>query len=157
MRVGVREYVEFPFERQALIDSIKHSAALLEQKPVRYPGTTHLFSFLPSKAGVGASTLALNVSAALARRGSTRVLLSDFDLNSGMMRFMLKLQNEFSVLDAVEHSGAMDENLWPQLVTTIHRMNVLHAGRVNPEHPDRRHPDPQPDSVHAPQLRRAVL
>jgi pilus assembly protein CpaE len=132
MRVGVREYVEFPFERQALIDSIQHSASLLEQKPVKYPGTTHLFSFLPSKAGVGASTLALNVSAALARRGNTRVLLSDFDLNSGMMRFLLKLQNEYSVLDAVEHSGAMDENLWPQLVTSIHRMRVLHAGRVNP-------------------------
>ena len=132
MRVGIREYIELPFERQALIDSIRHTAALLEQRPVTYRGTTHLFSFLPSKAGVGASTLALNVSAALARRPDARVLLSDFDLNSGMMRFLLKLQNDFSVLDAVERSGSMDENLWPQLVTSIQRMDVLHAGRVNP-------------------------
>jgi pilus assembly protein CpaE len=132
MRVGVREYVEYPFERQALVDSVKHSASLLQQKPVTYQGTTHIFSFLPSKAGVGASTLALNVSAALARRPEFRVLLSDFDLNSGMVRFLLKLKNEFSVLDAVERSNSMDENLWPQLVTSIHRMNVLHAGRVNP-------------------------
>ena len=36
------------------------------------------------------------------------------------------------MLDAVERSSAMDENLWPQLVTSIHRMDVLHAGRVNP-------------------------
>ncbi len=132
MRVGVREYVEFPFERQALIDSVKHTASLLEQRPVTYHGTTHIFSFLPSKAGVGASTLALNVSAALARRQDSRVLLSDFDLNSGMMRFLFKLKNDYSVLDAVERSNAMDENLWPQLVTHIHRMDVLHAGRVNP-------------------------
>ncbi len=132
MRAGVREYVEFPFERQALIDSVKHTASLLEQRPVTYHGTTHVFSFLPSKAGVGASTLALNVSAALARRPDFHVLLSDFDLNSGMMRFLFKLKNEFSVLDAVERSNAMDENLWPQLVTSIHRMDVLHAGCVNP-------------------------
>ena len=132
MRVGVREYVEFPFERQPLIDSIKHTADLLQRRPVTYHGTTHIFSFLPSKAGVGASTLALNVERGIGPPRDFRVLLSDFDLNSGMMRFLFKLKNEFSVLDAVERSSAMDENLWPQLVTSIHRMDVLHAGRVNP-------------------------
>ena len=91
-----------------------------------------MFAFLPSKAGVGASTLALNISAALARRGDGRVLLSDFDLSSGMLRFMLKLQNEYCVLDAMEHSQHMDENLWPQLVTTKDKLDVLHSGRINP-------------------------
>lgn len=132
MRVGVREFVEYPFERQALIDAVKNTASLVQQRPVSYQATTQIFSFLPSKAGVGTSTLALNVSAALARRADSRVLLTDFDLNSGMMRFLLKLKNEHSVLDAVERSNSMDENLWPQLVTPIDRMEVLHAGRVNP-------------------------
>jgi pilus assembly protein CpaE len=132
MRVGVREFVEFPFERQALVDAVKNTASLVQQRPASYQATTQIFSFLPSKAGVGTSTLALNVSAALARRQDDRVLLTDFDLNSGMMRFLLKLKNEFSVLDAVERSGSMDENLWPQLVTSIGNMDVLHAGRVNP-------------------------
>ena len=49
-----------------------------------------------------------------------------------MMRFMLKLQNEYSVIDAVEHALHIDENLWPQLVTSIDQLDVLHAGRVNP-------------------------
>jgi Flp pilus assembly CpaE family ATPase len=62
----------------------------------------------------------------------SRVVLSDFDLNSGMLRFMLKLRNEFCVLDAVEHASDMDENLWPQLVSKIVGLDVLHAGRVNP-------------------------
>ncbi|HTB12956.1 MAG TPA: AAA family ATPase, partial [Bryobacteraceae bacterium] len=82
--------------------------------------------------GVGTSTLALNVSAALARRPNTRVLLSDFDLNSGMVRFLLNLRNEYSVIDAVEHSLRIDEHLWPQMITSIGQMDVLHAGRVNP-------------------------
>jgi pilus assembly protein CpaE len=132
MRLGVREFLADPFERSLLMDSIDHMKALLERKPPLHGATTQVFSFLPSKAGVGTSTLALNISAAMSRRPSTRVLLSDFDLNSGMMRFLLNLRNEYSVIDAVEHSLHIDENLWPQLVTTMDQLDVLHAGRVNP-------------------------
>jgi pilus assembly protein CpaE len=132
MRLGVREFLADPFERALLIDSIGHVKALLERKPLTTESTTEVFSFLPSKAGVGTSTLALNFSAALARRPNMRVLLSDFDLNSGMMRFLLNLRNEYSVIDAIEHSLHVDENLWPQLVTSLDQLDVLHAGRVNP-------------------------
>ena len=132
MRLGVREFASFPFDPQALVDCLRHAASRLGNKPAGYETTTQIFSFLPSKAGVGTSTLALNVAAALARDPKAHVLLSDFDMNSGMMRFLLKLQNTYSVLDAVEHSAAMDEHLWPQLVTTIGNLDVLHAGQINP-------------------------
>jgi pilus assembly protein CpaE len=132
MRLGVREFATFPFEHQALMDCLRHAAGRLGTKPAAYEATSQIFSFLPSQAGVGASTLVLNVAAALAREPKARVLLSDFDMNSGMMRFLLKLQNSYSVLDAVEHSSAMDEHLWPQLVTTIGNLDVLHAGQINP-------------------------
>lgn len=132
MRVGVREFLSDPFDRAALMDSIDHVKALLVRKPPSHDATTQVFTFLPSKAGVGTSTLALNVSAAISRRPNMRVLLSDFDLNSGMMRFLLNLRNEYSVIDAIEHSMHIDENLWPQLVTTMDNLDVLHAGRVNP-------------------------
>lgn len=132
MRMGIREFLSDPFDRALLMDSVAHVKALLERKPPSHGSTTQVFTFLPSKAGVGTSTLALNVSAALARRPGTRVILSDFDLNSGMLRFLLNLRNEYSVLDAVEHAMHIDEDLWPQLVTTIGQLDVLHAGRVNP-------------------------
>ncbi len=132
MRLGVREFASFPFETQGLIDSLRHAASIMGNKPAGYESTSQIFSFLPSKAGVGTSTLVLNVAAALSRVPKSRVLLSDFDLNSGMMRFLLKLQNTYSVLDAVEHSAAMDEHLWPQLVTTLGNLDVLHAGQINP-------------------------
>jgi pilus assembly protein CpaE len=132
MRAGVREFLSDPFERQPLMETLANVNALLERKPAAHGCTNQIFSFLPSKAGVGTSTIALNVSAALARQADTRTMLADFDLNSGMMRFMLKLQNEFSVVDAVERSLEVDENLWPQLVTPFERLEVLHAGRINP-------------------------
>jgi pilus assembly protein CpaE len=132
MRAGVREFLSEPFERASVMDSLAHVKAALARQPAEYPATNQIFTFLPSKAGVGTSTIALNVSAALARLPDTRVLLADFDLNSGMQRFMLKLTNEFSVADALEHASEMDENLWPSLVTGVEGMDVLHAGRVNP-------------------------
>ncbi len=132
MRLGVREFLADPFERTLLAESIGQIKALLERKPPTHDSTTQVFSFLPSKAGVGTSTLAMNISAALSRRPNARILLSDFDLNSGMQRFLLNLRNEYSVVDAVEHSLNVDENLWPQLVTTMDHLDVLHAGRVNP-------------------------
>ncbi len=132
MRVGVREFLTDPFDRQSLLESLASVSQLVQRRPPVLESTSEIFAFLPSKAGVGTSTIALNVSAAIARRPDTRVLLSDFDLNSGMLRFMLKLQNEYSVIDAAEHALEIDENLWPQLVTTFNNLDVLHAGRVNP-------------------------
>jgi len=132
MRAGIREVVTDPFDTSMMLDALGTVSTRLGSQPVQHATTNQIFSFVPSKAGVGASTLALNVSAAMARRPDTRVLLSDFDMNSGMMRFLLKLQNQYSVADAVEYTTNLDENLWPQLVTTFERFDVLHAGRVNP-------------------------
>jgi len=134
MRAGVREFLTEPFEPRAVLESVESIKKLLRERPAVYESTNQIFTFLPSKAGVGASTIALNVSGAIARRPNTRVLLSDFDLSSGMLRFMLKLTNEFSVPDAISRVADMDENLWPQLVTAAAGMDVLHAGRINPSY-----------------------
>jgi len=132
MRAGVREFLTYPFERRPLLEALAAVKELVERKPATPGSTSQIFAFLPSKAGVGTSTIALNVSAAMARQPDTRVLLSDFDVNSGMLRFMLKLTNEYSVTDAVENSGRMDEHLWPQMVTALGKLDVLPAGRIDP-------------------------
>lgn len=132
MRLGIREFLEHPFDRASVRDSLIQVKTFLDQHPVEHLNTTRVFTFLPSKAGVGTSTIAANVAAALARNPDGRPLLADFDLNSGMQRFMLKLANEFSVSDAVEHALSMDENLWPPMVTNVEGVDVLHAGCLNP-------------------------
>ncbi len=132
MRVGIREFFSLPFNLQVLADGVNRLREALEKRPVVMDSTDLLFAFLPSKAGSGTSTIAVNAAMAMSRLNDTRVLLTDLDLNCGMIRFMLKLDNEYSIVDAAEHSLAMDENLWPQLVTTIGTLDVLHAGRINP-------------------------
>ena len=133
MRAGIREYATFPFDQGVLTEALVRVRETLKAKPAFIDSTDNVFTFLPSKAGVGASTIALNVSVALSRQPDADVLLADFDLNSGMMRFMLKLDNAYSVTDAAEHSLHMDEALWPQMVTTIDKLDVLHAGKLNPD------------------------
>jgi pilus assembly protein CpaE len=132
MRAGVREFLTEPFDQTSLVEALRNVSLLLEKRPPAYESTTQVFSFLPSKAGVGTTTLALNISAALARGKEGSVLLSDLDLNSGMLRFLLKLKTEYSLVDAMENGQEMDEAIWPQLVTTLGSLDVLHAGRVNP-------------------------
>jgi pilus assembly protein CpaE len=132
MRMGIRELLTEPFEPPILVESLTRVKSLLDHKAPVYGATDHIFSFLPSKPGVGATTVAVNVSAALSRRADTQVLLSDFDLNSGMLRFLLKLGNSHSILEALEHAPSMDETLWPQLVSPVGGMDVLHAGGINP-------------------------
>jgi pilus assembly protein CpaE len=132
MRAGVREFLNDPFDEPTVMEALANVKRLLEKHPVQYPAAEQIFTFLPSKAGAGTSTIAANVGAALSRRPNARVLLADFDLSSGMLRFMLKLRNEFSVTDAVAHAMDMDEDLWAPLVTNVEGMDVLHAGQINP-------------------------
>jgi pilus assembly protein CpaE len=132
MRAGLREFLAEPFDLSALKEVLGNVKAAVDKKPPEHGVTQNVFSFLPSKAGVGTTTLALNVSAALAHIDSTRVLLSDLDLNSGMLRFLLKLKNEHSIMEALNNSPHMDEEMWSALVTSMGQLDVLHAGKVNP-------------------------
>lgn len=132
MRAGIREYVAMPFDRQVILAALSRIHDILEKQPVDRKATDLIYSFLPSKAGVGTSTIALNTAVAISHNQNTRTLLTDFDLSSGMVRFMLKLGNQFSLLDAAERSDDIDENFWLQLVSSFDALDVMHAGKLNP-------------------------
>jgi pilus assembly protein CpaE len=133
MRAGIREFLAAPFERSCVRDCLARVSENLLRRPVTLQASDLVYSFLPAKPGVGATTLAINSSLAIARHPDASALLLDFDLNCGMIRFMLKLTGSYSVLDAAEHSASMDENLWPQIATKCEKLDVVHAGILNPE------------------------
>ncbi len=131
MRAGVREFLQAPFEPAAVEKAIARVQEAAERVPRDVNLSEQVFAFLPSKAGVGTSTVAMNLSAALSRLPGTRVLLADFDLNSGLIAFMLKLEHPHSVESAAENSSRMDENLWRQLVCPCGSLDVLSSGKIN--------------------------
>ena len=132
MRVGIREYLSAPFQMRDTMETLSRVKENLDRNPLRPFESEFIFSFLPSKPGVGTSTVAMNAAWACSRQPDTKTLLMDLDLNSGMQRFMLKLDNEYSIVDAAENAFKLDETLWPQLVTSMSHMDVLHSGRLNP-------------------------
>ncbi len=133
MRIGIQEFLYAPFDKDQLTSCLSRVQAFLSANPVSLRGTELLYSFLPAKPGVGTTTLAVNTSVALAKRDDTRAFLGDFDLNCGLVRFMLQLRNSYSVLDASQRAEQIDENLWPQLVTSFGNLDVMHAGTLNPQ------------------------
>jgi pilus assembly protein CpaE len=131
MRNGVREFLGYPFDSASFLAATERLTEVLDKKPAVWDSTDMVFSFLPAKAGVGTSTIALNASVALSKLPDTHVLLSDLDLNSGLIGFMLKLDNVYSIYEAAESADRLDEHLWPNLVASIGKLDVLPAGRLD--------------------------
>jgi len=133
MRAGLREFVTLPFELQPLSEALSRVEELVLKDVLTTGSTGRVFSFLPSKPGVGTSTVALNAARALASLSENGTLLLDFDLTSGILGFMLKLSGVHSVADALENAQDLDETNWRQLVCRVARMEILPSGHVNPE------------------------
>jgi pilus assembly protein CpaE len=133
LRAGAREFLVPPFSPQQTGEVLQGLRSLLRKAPLSYAATQHIYSFLPAKPGAGTSTVALNIAAALAREGNMKVLLSDLDLTCGMIRFLLKLPQSTSIVDALARASEMDVTLWPQLVSHRDGIDVLHSGGVNPQ------------------------
>jgi Flp pilus assembly CpaE family ATPase len=132
MRAGIREFLAPPFHHGNVGETLARVRTQAAKNPVQQGATEFVYCFLPSKAGSGTTTTAVNAAIALSKERDTKTLLVDLDLNSGLSRFMLKLDNPYSVLDAAEHAAKLDEQLWGQLVTSRGNLDVLHAGKINP-------------------------
>ena len=134
MRAGIREFLGLPFEDDAVSQLVARVAEIVERKPPAIESTERVLSFLPSKPGVGCSTIALNTSIMLSQLPDTKTLLADFDLNCGMIAFMLQMDATHSVVTAAENAHHMDETLWPKLVASAGGLDVLPAGKLAPGH-----------------------
>jgi pilus assembly protein CpaE len=132
MRAGIREFVSLPLTIHELPNALLRLNAALQRKPPSIESTDLLFSFLPSKPGVGCTTIALNASIALAASPKTKVLLADFDLNCGMIGFLLHLDNSRSIVDAAENAANLDENMWPRLIHSRGKLDILATGVARP-------------------------
>lgn len=130
MQIGIREYLPSPFEMKEVAEILIRVRDAAEKSPMVFAQTNLVYSFLPSKPGSGTTTLTVNTAIAMARQPEGNCLLLDLDLNSGLVRFLLKLENDRTILDAAEHAANMDEALWPNLVSSRGRMDVLHAGKI---------------------------
>jgi Flp pilus assembly CpaE family ATPase len=75
-----------------------------------------MLGFLGSKGGVGATTIACSFATALQSETKQAVLLADFDFDCSVLDFLLGVQPQYSLMDALRNADRLDENLWKSLV-----------------------------------------
>jgi pilus assembly protein CpaE len=132
MHLGVREFLSAPISADQLAAAIRSTAAQLARHPAPLVRMADLTAFLPAKPGVGASTIAISTSCALAHELGVRTILLDCDLAAGTSKFLLKLGNSASLVNAMDHADSLDEDLWSQMVGKWDGLDVLHAGELDP-------------------------
>lgn len=119
MRVGVNEVVAEPLSLEGLREAINRVAG---QKASADPG--HSYAFIGAKGGVGTTTVAVNVAAALGALASNpdRVLLIDLQQGGGDATvFVGTADAKFTVQHALDNTRRLD--------ATFLRTIVLPAGK----------------------------
>jgi pilus assembly protein CpaE len=140
LRSGADEYVFPPMGQDlaAALDRIARQRAKLKAG-TRPRGK--VFAVLGAKGGCGATTVACHVALELYRLSNLEVLLADFDLDSGMIGFLMKSQSRYSLVDALASAHRLDLSLWKALVSNGHPgVEVLMAPATSG---DREPPDPR--------------
>ena len=119
LRAGANEYL-YPPLTESLRDALQRLAG------TRSKGNTdssralgRVFGFLSARGGCGATTFAAHVAIEIARQTKQQTLLADLDFEAGILRFLMKAKNSYSVRDAIDNLHRMDSSLWAALVSAL--------------------------------------
>lgn len=112
------------FTTQDLSEAIHTSLVALKGGPEDY-----MFSFLPSKAGSGASTVVLNTAMALARNHNKRVLVIDADLRSSVLSILLDLNLKNSIQSLLHSMEELDQFKLRNCTVTVEGVDFLLSSR----------------------------
>jgi pilus assembly protein CpaE len=121
LRVGVKDVLSAPIDQDQLIEAVTRVAdalasGVVEQRsgdtgnaaPESGEEPGQVISVFSTKGGSGKSVTATNLGVVLAQRSDRPVVLIDGHLQFGDVAVMLKLQPQYTVVDAVTQLDAMD-------------------------------------------------
>lgn len=107
MKAGVSQYLVLPLNPKVLLDSVEEVRVKLASAGEIAKGA--VYAFISSKGGLGATVIAVNTAAAMARNKKHAVALSDMSLQSGDASVLLDQMPQTTLYD---------------LCTNVHRLDV---------------------------------
>jgi Flp pilus assembly CpaE family ATPase len=128
LQLQMRELLTPPFEHDELSRVFGQLEKHFERHPAIIGSTDRFFAFMPAKAGVGASTIAANVTWAFSKSAGAKVLLADFDISSGVTGFMFDTQHDYCLSDAAMRSHELDDQSWKNIVKRVDDVDLLLSG-----------------------------
>lgn len=131
MKTGVAEYLVTPVDKKVLHNAVEDIRAKLTNAGKIARGS--VYSFISSKGGLGASTIAVNTAYALAKKKETNVALFDFSLQSGDASVMLDVLPETTVTDLVNNFHRMDASFLSAAMTKAFKRLDFLAAPTSPE------------------------
>ena len=116
---------------ECLVEPVTRSearAAIARVTGDRRSTSGEVFAFVGAKGGVGTTTVAVNVAAALARLSGGGALFVELNTVAGDAALMLGAEPRFSVIDAIENTHRADESFFRGLLAEgPHGLKLLAA------------------------------
>jgi pilus assembly protein CpaE len=102
-------------------------------RKVRAKKSRNLYGFLPSKAGSGASTVALNTASLIAGTLGKNVLVIEADLHSGVLSTLLNVTPQGHLRNALASIEEMDQHTWKKFVVRAHGVDFALSDKSKKE------------------------
>ena len=123
MRLGITEWLAEPLSPSDLDAALRR---VTQSAAVSVNGKA--FAIVGGKGGVGTTTVAVNLAAAIQRATKEPTLIVDLHMAQGDAAVLLGVEPRFSVLDALEHIQRLDTTYFKGLITpTKCRVDLLAA------------------------------
>jgi pilus assembly protein CpaE len=127
MRAGTDEFILPPIEPR-LRAAIDHIGAVVAKRETTGRPLGKVVGFVSAKGGCGATTLACHVASEFQRTTQNEILLADFDVDSGIVAFVMQAATRYSVVDAIKNAYRLDNSLWKGMVWSGQpRLDVIPA------------------------------
>jgi Flp pilus assembly CpaE family ATPase len=119
---GAQDYlVKDRLEPETLLRAVRY--AVVRQQRGGPPSTDspgdgggRMIGVIGAKGGVGTTTVACHLAAALQGLSGGPVLLADADVDGGTAGFLMQAKSPYTLLDAVDNVYRLDEGFWRSLI-----------------------------------------
>lgn len=113
MQAGAREFLIAPLPPGALAEAF---ARTVSRSPKSDKAAGKLLVFVPSKGGVGVTTIAANFALSLTKESGAKVVVVDLDFQLGEIALGLGMTASFSVVDALLNPTRLDKEFLATLL-----------------------------------------
>jgi pilus assembly protein CpaE len=140
IRAGASEYLIKPIAAAELVDAVNKICRLSEQRREPFSDKSSVISVYNPSGGIGTTTIAVNLAAALATQGKN-VVLADMNLFNGDVTTFLDLAPRYTLTSVLTEMGQVDASFLRSVIVShssgIHVLSgpasLGEADKITPE------------------------